>query len=371
MEVPALSKTRKPTLDLNIDPKTTVIALVEIEPLLPASWSSFPSLNNSHHQETKQQTTKKFDNLLKEMNDLLKNTKCYEKITKTRESSEETNISEDESELKEQIRGLDKINKVLLTNLGCLDLDKDQNSKKQEITSENQNSKDTVQDLARDLVNHSEEKRAVNETQLSKEKAESRFHHVQEESIKLRNNMEQLLQEAELWSVQHAELSELIKVYQKSQNDIRVTLKSKGIHFQTQQNNKVPANYELEAQVRKLNHDMHSLHLIAALLENECQFLQQRVELLKELRYQKDATLQEKPIQMNHEQDKKEQKLLEAEKVERYKQKLQDMEGTFQNKDTFYKSQDSCRNKKARNNRFNIRLTRALWRKKRPTSSLR
>lgn len=302
------------------------------------------------------------------MKDTLKNMTNYgKKIAETRESSEETNISETASECEEKIRGLDKINKVLLKSLlGCSDLDEDQNAKKQEMMLENQNSKDAVQGLARDLVNHLEVRRAGNETQLSGEKAEYRFHHVQEENIKLRNNMEQLLQEAEHWSVQHAELSELMKLYQKSQNDIRVTLERNGVHFQTQLNSRVSVNHELEEQVRKLNHDTYSLHLIAALLENECQILQQRVELLKELYHQKDATLQEKPIRVNYEQDKKEQKPLEAEKVERYKHKMQDLEGTFHNRIKFHRSLDSCRNKKARNNRFNTRLARALLGKKRP-----
>lgn len=304
------------------------------------------------------------------MKDTLKNMTNYEKnIAEITESSEETNISETASELKENIGGLDEINKVLLESLlGWSDLDEEQNAKKQEMMLENQNSEGPVQGLARDLLNHSELKRAVNETHLSRGKAEYRFRHVQEENTKLRNNMEQLLQEAEHWSVQHAELSELIRLYQKSQNDIRVALERKGVHFQTQRNNKVSVNRELEEQVRKLKHDTHSLHLILALLENECQILQQRVELLKELHHLKDATLQEKPIPMTYVQGKKEQKLLEAQKVERYKQKMQALEGTFQNRVKFRRSLDSCRNRKARNNRFNARIARALLGKKRLAS---
>ncbi|KAM5331840.1 LOW QUALITY PROTEIN: spermatogenic leucine zipper protein 1 [Glossophaga mutica] len=368
MEVPT-SETLKPTPDLSqesLDPKI-VIALFESGSLLPASWSFLPSLNNSCHQEIQQQTAKNFENLLKEMKDTFKNMTNYEnKIAETREfSSEETNISETASELEENIGGLDKINKVLLKSLlGCSDLDEDQNEKKLEMMLENQNSKDTVQGLARDLVSQSEVKRAVNKTQLNRGKAEYGFHHVQEENIKLRNNMEQLLKEAEHWSVQHAELSELIKLYQKSQNDIRVALERKGVHFQTQLNNRVSVNHELEEQVRKLKHNMYSLHLIAALLENEYQILQQRAELLKELYHQKYATLQEKPICITYVQNKKKQKLLEAEKVERYK-KMRDLEGTFQYRVKFCRSLDSCRNKKARNNRFNARLVRALLGKKR------
>ncbi|XP_046926536.1 spermatogenic leucine zipper protein 1 [Lynx rufus] len=370
MEVSALSKTLKPTPDLNqesLDPRI-IIALFEIGSLPPVSWGSLPSLNSSGHQVTEQQTAQKFENLLKEIKDIIKSvTSCGEKITETKDSFEETSISEDVSELKEKIRELDKINKVLLKNLlGSSDLEKEQNVKKQEMILENQNSKDMVQTFGKDLVNPSEENRPLNETQLSKEKANYRHHHIQEENIKLRSNMEQLLQEAEHWNVQHTELSELIRSYQKSQKDIQETLENNGVHFQTQPNNEVSAKHELEEQVKKLEHDTYSLHLIAALLENECQILQQRIELLKELHHQKEGTWRESPIQINCEQDKKKQKLSETE----YKEKMQGRDGTSQKKHKVYKSLDAC-SKKALNNLFNTHIARRdLVGKKRPSSSL-
>ncbi|XP_046521597.1 spermatogenic leucine zipper protein 1 [Equus quagga] len=376
MEVPTVSKTLKPTAGVtqeSLEPRI-IVALFKIGSLPPLSWGSLPSLKGGVHQATEQETAKKFENLLKEIKDIVKNmTSCEEKITEAKESFEETNISEDVAELTEKIRGLDKMNKVLLKNLlGSLDLEKEQNAKKQEMILENQNSKDTVQGFARDLVNRSEEERALNETQLSKEKAKHEFPHVQEKNIKLRSNMEQLLQEAEHWSVQHSELSELIKLYQKSQEDIRETLANNRIHFQTQPNNEASAKHKLEEQVKKLKHDTYSLRLIAALLENECQILQQRVELLKELHRQKERAGQEKPIQINSEQEEKEPKLPEAQKVEMYKQKIQAMEGAFQKRNQFYRSLDVCRNKKACNNWLNIRIARkALMGKRRPGSSLR
>ncbi|XP_019496559.1 PREDICTED: spermatogenic leucine zipper protein 1 [Hipposideros armiger] len=374
MEVPTISATLKPAPIHNqesLDPNI-VIALLEIGSLPPISWSSLLSLNNSCQQETEQQTAKTFENLLKEIRDILKYRTSYEeKTTEAKEPFEETNISEDVSELKEEIRGLDKINKAPLKNqVGGSDLDEEHSAKKQTTILESQNSKDTVQGFARNLVSHSKKRRAWSETQLSKEKAEYGFHHVQEGNIKLRNNMEQLLQEAERWSVQHTELSDLMKLYQKSQTDVRVTLENHGVHFQTHPNNEVSASHELEAQVRKLNHDMYSLHLIAALLDNECQFLQKRVELLNDLHHHKDRTVLEEPIQINYEQDKKEQKLSEAEKIERCKQKMQEMEGTFQKRDTFYRSLDACRNKKVRKNKFNTHIARrVLLRRKRPASA--
>ncbi|XP_025748316.2 spermatogenic leucine zipper protein 1, partial [Callorhinus ursinus] len=370
VEVSTLSKTFKPTPDLNqesLDPKF-IIALFEIGSPPLVSWGSFPSLNNLGCQAAQQQTTQKFENLLKEIKDIIKNvTSCEEKITEAKDSSEETSISADVSELKEKIRELEKINKALLNNLlGSSDLEKEQKAKNGEMILENQNSRDTVPVFRRDLVNCPKENRALKETQLSEEKATYRFPPVQEENIKLRNNMEQLLQEAEHWNVQHTELSELIRSCQKSQRDMQETLTNNGVHFQTQPNHDVSAKHELLEQVKKLEHDMYSLHLIAALLENECQILQQRIELLKELHDQKEGTLQEKPIQINSEQDKKKQMLSEAE----HKPKMQEREGTFPKKDKFYRGLDAC-SKKALKNSFNTHIAGGtLVEKKRPARSL-
>ncbi|XP_011789722.1 PREDICTED: spermatogenic leucine zipper protein 1 [Colobus angolensis palliatus] len=371
-EMPTISKTLNPTPDPHqesLDPRIT-IALFEIGSLSPSSW-------NSSHQVTEQQTAEKFNSLLKEIKDILKNMAGFEeKITEAKELFEETNISEDVSAHKENIRGLEKINEMLSTNLPVnLAPEKEENEHKPEmilVILENQNSENTVQVFARDLVNRLEEKKVLKETQQSQEKAKNRLLNVQEETMKIRNNMEQLLQEAEHWSKQHTELSELIKSYQKSQKDVRETLRNNGVDFQTQPNNEVSAKHELEEQVKKLSHDTYSLQLMAALLENECQILQQRVEMLKELHHQKQGTLQEKPIQINCKQDKKNQKPSEANKVEMYKQNKQEMKGTFCKKDRSCRSLDVCLNKKACNNQFNIHVARkALRGKMRSASSLR
>ncbi|XP_022360676.1 spermatogenic leucine zipper protein 1 [Enhydra lutris kenyoni] len=369
MDTSTLSKTFKPTPDLNQESSNSriIFALFEIESPSFVSWGSFPSLNNSGRQAAQQQTTQKFENLLKEIKELIKNVTSCEEITEAKDSSEETSISENVSELKEQIRELEKVNKVLLNNLlGSSDLEKEQNTKNEEMTLVHQNCSDMVPVFRRDLVNCLEENRALKETRLSEEKATYRFPPVQEENIKLRNNMEQLLQEAEHWNMQHTELSELIRSYQKSQKDIQETLRDNGVHFQTQPNHDMSAKHDLEEQVKKLEHDTYSLHLIAALLENECQILQQRIEFLKEVHDQQEGTLQEKPIQINSEQDKKNQMLSEVE----HKPKMQEREGTLPKKDKFYRGLDAS-NKKALNNHLNTHIARgALVEKKRPTSSL-
>ncbi|XP_052515310.1 spermatogenic leucine zipper protein 1 [Budorcas taxicolor] len=370
MEVPTPSKTLK-LPDLNeesLDPRI-MIALFEIGSLPPVSCSSLPSLKSSDHEAIEQRIAKKFESLLKEIKDIVKHVTSYEqKVTETKESFKETNMSE-VTELREKIIELDEINKVLVKKLlASLDLGKKENAKKQEMRLDNQNSEDTVQDCSRDLVNCSKGQNALPETQLSKEKAKHRFPHIQEENIRLRNNMEQLLQEAEHWSVEHTELSKLIKSYQESQNDIN-TLKNNGTHSLTQTNNE-SAKQELEEQVKRLRRDTYSLHLIATLLENECQILEQRVELLDELRHQKEEPLQGEPVQINHEQNDKEQKPPEADKVKVHEKNTPEVEGTFHKRDRFFRSLDICHNKKAHNNQFNTRIAKRALVVKRPASSL-
>ncbi|XFG11406.1 hypothetical protein AB1E19_015030 [Capra hircus] len=327
MEVPTPSKTLKPP-DLNeesLDPRI-LIALFEIGSLPPVSCSSLPSLKSSDHEATEQRIAKKFESLLKEIKDIVKHVTSYEqKVTETKESFKETNMSE-VTELREKIVELDEINKVLVKKLlASLDLGKKENAKKQEMRLDNQKSEDTVQDCSRDLVNCSKGQNALPETQLSKEKAKHRFPDIQEENTRLRNNMEQLLQEAEHWSVEHTELSKLIKSYQESQNDIN-TLKNNGTHSLTQTNNE-SAKQELEEQVKRLRRDTYVLHLIATLLESECQILEQRVELLDELHHQKEEPLQGEPVQINHKQNDKEQKPPEADEVKVHEKNTPEVEG--------------------------------------------
>ncbi|XP_076995437.1 spermatogenic leucine zipper protein 1 [Tamandua tetradactyla] len=358
MEVSTSSETLGPAPGREAcDPKM-IISAFEIGSLPLFFWGSLLSKNNSSHK-VYEQTAQKFENVLKEIEGILKNVTGFEeKVSEAEEPLEETNVPEDVSELKEKVRELNKVNKMLLKNLlVCLDPKTIQNAQKQEKIMESQSSKDTVLVFAGDSVNHSEVKRTLNETQLNKEKEKDRLLHAQEENVKLRKNMERLLEEADHWSEQHTELSELIKLYHKSQKDLRETFKINGV--QTQQNNEVSAKHELEVQLRKLKQDTYSLNLIAALLENECQILQQRVEILSELHHQNERALPENPTQINCEQGKKEQKPLEAENMGTYQQKMKEREGTFRSRAKFCRSLDACHNKKARNNWFNIHVSTA------------
>ncbi|XP_006875258.1 PREDICTED: spermatogenic leucine zipper protein 1 [Chrysochloris asiatica] len=365
MEAPTLPETFRytPALHQESWDPTMIIALFEIGSVSLFFWSSLLPLKRNSNQVSEQLMTQKLENVLNRIEGILKNMTSFRKTTDGEESLGDINASDDVLDLKEKIRALDKINKTLFKNLlASLEPEKFQNEKK---ILENQNSEDTAQGFTRDFANHSDGKEVINETKISKEKAKYGLLHDQEENIKLRNNMEQLLQKAEHWSEQHTELSELIKSYQKSQHDKR-ELKNDGVHFQIQPHNKLSTNQEMEEQVRKLEHDTYSLHLTAALLENECQILQQRMEILNELHHKKERD------QIDYEQGKKDQKLQEAEKVGIHRQRMRDMEGAFQKIEKFYIRLDVCSNTKARNNRFNTCIAkRGLTGKKRSASRSR
>ncbi|XP_007941673.1 spermatogenic leucine zipper protein 1 [Orycteropus afer afer] len=365
MEESTFSETFRLAPDLHQeswDPRI-IIALFEIGSISLFFWSSLLSLKKTSNQLSEQVTAQNFENVLNKIEGILKNMTGFEKTTEEKDSFEDTSVSDDVLELKEKIKGLDEINKRLFKNLlGSLYPEEFLNVKNQEKIFENSNSKDMVQVFARDLVKHSEEKRALSETQLSIEKAKNRLLHAQE-NIKLRNNMEQLLQKAEHWSEQHTELSGLIKSYQESQQALKELFENHGIHFQTQPNNKVSSSRKMAEQVRKLEHDTYSLHLTAALLENECQILQKRIGILNELHHENDRT------QTDYKQGQKEQKPSEAEKVRTHKQKTKEMEGTLSKGDNFYRKLDICHSKKSRNNQLNFRIARrGLVREKRSAS---
>uniref|UniRef100_A0A8C8ABA6 Transport and Golgi organization protein 1 homolog n=1 Tax=Otus sunia TaxID=257818 RepID=A0A8C8ABA6_9STRI len=223
------------------------------------------------------------------------------------------------------------------------------------------------------FVFHTQVQIALNEAKLNEEKVKSELHHVQEENARLKKSKEQLLKEAEGWSERHTELSEQIKLYQKSQKDIEEALaykeneievvifnrcrvqgvgvkkQGKQIYFslpdnesekmktqikqmmdvsrvktmlsiveedrnllQSKLSDEVTARHELEEQIKKLEHDSCSLQSAKSRLENECKTLQQKVEILGELYQQKEMALQKKLTQEEYERQEKEQKLSAA-----------------------------------------------------------
>jgi len=114
----------------------------------------------------------------------------------------------------------------------------------------------------------------------------------------------------------------------------------------------------LEDQIKKLEDDRHSLQSAKAVLEDECQTLRQKVEILNELYQQKEMALQKKLSQEEYERQEREQRLsaadekalLAAEEVKTYKRRIEEMEDELQKTERSFKNQIATHEKKAHDN---------------------
>uniref|UniRef100_A0A663M2I1 Transport and Golgi organization protein 1 homolog n=2 Tax=Strigidae TaxID=30459 RepID=A0A663M2I1_ATHCN len=414
-----------------------ITALVGIATLAIIFWRTCLSVKSRIYQVTEKQLAEKIKNLLQEKTEILEKMSEYDqKIKEAKESvkvaQEQKDILSDETAgLKDTVKGLEEANRQLddkVKNLHTmLETERKKNDKKQNKISETQKSLEKLQEaISVHSVELSEVQIALNEAKLNEEKVKSELHHVQEENARLKKSKEQLLKEAEGWSERHTELSEQIKLYQKSQKDIEEALaykeneiekQGKQIYFslldnesekmktqikqmmdvsrvktmlsiveedrnllQSKLSDEVTARHELEEQIKKLEHDSCSLQSAKARLENECKTLQQKVEILGELYQQKEMALQKKLTQEEYERQEKEQKLsaadekavLAIEEVKVYKQRIQDMEEELQKTERSYKNQIAAHEKKAHDNWLIARSAeRALAEEKREAANLR
>ncbi|XP_065486911.1 transport and Golgi organization protein 1 homolog isoform X2 [Caloenas nicobarica] len=212
-----------------------VTALVGIATLAIIFWRTCLSVKSRIYQVTEKQLAEKIKNLLQEKTEILAKMSEYDqKIKEAKESvkvaQEQKDILSDETAgLKDTVKGLEEANRQLddkVKNLHTmLETERKQNEKKQNKISETQKSLEKLQEaVSVHSVELSEVQIALNEAKLSEEKVKSELHHVQEENARLKKSKEQLLKEAEGWSERHTELSEQIKLYQKSQKDIEEAL---------------------------------------------------------------------------------------------------------------------------------------------------
>ncbi|XP_004641020.2 spermatogenic leucine zipper protein 1 [Octodon degus] len=360
VETDPLAHTSGPTPGPHLEapePKVT-ISVLEISSPSPLCWSSLPPPKTASHHVSGSLATQKLQDILQDLKDVLKSVADLGGVTEAKDTSEGSTISKDGSEHREPTRGPDQADKVVSKNLLlCLDLEE-----RQRLTSDSQSPKNTGHLSASTWEKHSEGHRGLPKAQLSKEEASSRH---REENAKLRDNMEQLLQEAEHWSQQHMELSKLLRSYQQSQRDQGVAEDGQRAQLQSQPLSHVCAGQALEAAVRRLNQDTHSLHVVAALLESQCQILQQRMQILRASCLSPEAPSPEMPPQRNQ-QGKNVQGPPKAGRVE---SSLPCLGGAFPKKDRIFRSSDPCLNKKAHSNQFNTRIARALMGRKRPTCS--
>ncbi|XP_054051288.1 transport and Golgi organization protein 1 homolog isoform X2 [Rissa tridactyla] len=212
-----------------------ITALVGIATFAIIFWRTCLSVKSRIYQVTEKQLAEKIKNLLQEKTEILEKISEYDqKIKEAKESvkvaREQKDILSDETaELKDTVKGLEEENRQLddkVKNLRTmLETERKKNEKKQNKISETQKSLEKLQEaISVHSVELSEVQIALNEAKLSEEKVKSELHHVQEENARLKKSKEQLLKEAEGWSERHSELSEQIKLYQKSQKDIEEAL---------------------------------------------------------------------------------------------------------------------------------------------------
>ncbi|KFR06148.1 Melanoma inhibitory activity protein 3, partial [Nipponia nippon] len=212
-----------------------ITALVGIATLAIIFWRTCLSVKSRIYQVTEKQLAEKIKNLLQEKTEILEKMSEYDqKIKEAKESvkvaQEQKDVLSDETAgLKDTVKELEEANRQLddkVKNLHTmLETEKKKNEKKQNKISETQKSLEKLQEaISVHSVELSEVQIALNEAKLSEEKVKSELHHVQEENARLKKSKEQLLKEAEGWSERHTELSEQIKLYQKSQKDIEEAL---------------------------------------------------------------------------------------------------------------------------------------------------
>ncbi|XP_050749272.1 transport and Golgi organization protein 1 homolog [Gymnogyps californianus] len=212
-----------------------ITALVGIATLAIIFWRTCLSVKSRIYQVTEKQLAEKIKNLLQEKTEILEKMSEYDqKIKEAKESvkvaQEQKDILSDETAgLKDTVKGLEEANRQLDDKVKSLhtmlETERKKNEKKQNKISETQKSLEKLQEaISVHSVELSEVQIALNEAKLSEEKVKSELHHVQEENARLKKSKEQLLKEAEGWSERHTELSEQIKLYQKSQKDIEEAL---------------------------------------------------------------------------------------------------------------------------------------------------
>ncbi|XP_009865601.1 PREDICTED: melanoma inhibitory activity protein 3 [Apaloderma vittatum] len=235
--VAALPEEIRPGPDFHGIPWEPVIvtALVGIATLAIIFWRTCLSVKSRMYQVTEKQLAEKIKNLLQERAEILeKMTEYDQKIKEAKESvkvvQEQKDILSDETAgLKDTVKGREEANRLLADKVKSLhamiETERKKKEKKQNKISETRKSMKKLQEaVIVHSVELSEMQIALNEVKLSEEKVKSELHHVQEENARLKKSKEQLLKEAEGWSERHTELSEQIKLYQKSQKDLEEAL---------------------------------------------------------------------------------------------------------------------------------------------------
>ncbi|XP_070788505.1 transport and Golgi organization protein 1 homolog isoform X1 [Pituophis catenifer annectens] len=206
-----------------------ITAFAGIATLAIFFWRTCLSVKSRMYQVTEAQLAEKIKTLLKEKTEILEKLSEYDQKIKERVKEAVEEGQKENTSLAEEIAKLKDTNKLLDNRMknvnSMLEEEKKHSLKKQQEIMEAHKSLEKLQEvITLHSVELSEVQIALNEAKLSEEKVKSELHRMQEENMRLKKSKEQLLQEAEGWSERHAELSEQIKLYQKSQKDTEEAL---------------------------------------------------------------------------------------------------------------------------------------------------
>ncbi|XP_077892971.1 transport and Golgi organization protein 1 homolog isoform X4 [Ictidomys tridecemlineatus] len=190
------------------------------------------------YQVNEQQISKKVNNFMKENEELMQKLSNYEqKMKESKKQVQETMkqnmiLSDEATNYKDKMKLLEKAKELLDERAKSLHVmlesEREQKAKNQDLIMENKKSIEKLKDVI--SVNTSELSELqilLNEAKLREEKVKLKCCQLQKENTMLKKEKEQLQQEVKDWSTSHAELSEQMKSFEKTQKDLQVALSQK------------------------------------------------------------------------------------------------------------------------------------------------
>ncbi|XP_076698765.1 transport and Golgi organization protein 1 homolog [Callospermophilus lateralis] len=201
-------------------------------------WRTVLVVKDRVYQVTEQQISQKIINFMKENEELIhKFSKYEEKMKESKKQVQETMkqnmiLSDEATKYKDKIKLLEKAKEFLDERAKSLHVmlesEREQKAKNHDWIMENKKSIEKLEDvISVNTSELSELKIVLNEAKLREEKMKLECCQLQKENTMLTKTKEQLQQEVKDWSTSHAELSEHIKSFEKTQKDLLVDLNHK------------------------------------------------------------------------------------------------------------------------------------------------
>ncbi|KAM4814185.1 transport and Golgi organization protein 1 homolog isoform X2 [Urocitellus parryii] len=201
-------------------------------------WRTALAVKDRVYQVNEQQISKKVNNFMKENEELMQKLSNYEqKMKESKKQVQETLkqnmiLSDEATKYKDKMKLLEKAKELLDERAKSLHVmlesEREQKAKNQDLIMENKKSIEKLKDVI--SVNTSELSElqiVLNEAKLREEKVKLECCQLQKENTMLKKKKEQLQQEVKDWSTSHAELSEQMKSFEKSQKDLQIALSHK------------------------------------------------------------------------------------------------------------------------------------------------